>query len=105
MTEKFVVTGMTCAACAAHVEKAASSLDGVDSAYTLYVNGQEAGFSKVPHMGAEFDVTNMLQTGRNLVALKVYQRSDGSYLEDQDMWRMSGILRDIYLLALSLIHI
>lgn len=80
-------------------------LDGVDSAYTLYVNGQEAGFSKVPHMGAEFDVTNMLQTGRNLVALKVYQRSDGSYLEDQDMWRMSGILRDIYLLALPQIHI
>ncbi len=80
-------------------------LDGVDSAYTLYVNGQEAGFSKVPHMGAEFDVTHMVQTGRNLVALKVYQRNDGSYLEDQDMWRMSGILRDVYLLALPQIHI
>ncbi len=80
-------------------------LDGVDSAYTVYVNGQEAGFSKVPHMGAEFDVTHMLQTGKNLLALKVYQRSDGSYLEDQDMWRMSGVLRDVYLVALPTVHI
>lgn len=80
-------------------------LDGVDSAYTVYVNGQEAGFSKTPHMGAEFDITDMVLTGKNLVALEVYQRSDGTYLEDQDMWRMSGILRDVYLLALPKIHV
>ena len=79
--------------------------DGVDSAFTVYVNGIEAGFSKAAHMGAEFDITNLVQSGSNLLAVEVYGLSDGSYLEDQDKWRMSGILRDVYLLALPQIHL
>ncbi len=79
--------------------------DGVDSAFAVYVNGQEAGFSKGAHLGAEFDVTDMVQTGPNLLAVEVYGLSDGSYLEDQDKWRMSGILRDVYLLALPKVHV
>ena len=79
--------------------------DAVDSAFTVYINGQEAGFSKGAHLGAEFDITDMVQTGSNLLALEVYGLSDGSYLEDQDKWRMSGILRDVYLLALPKIHV
>ncbi len=74
--------------------------EGVDSAYYVYVNGQRAGFSKVPHMPAEFDITSMVQYGgRNLIAVLVLQYSDGTYLEDQDMLRMSGIFRDVYLLG------
>lgn len=79
--------------------------EGVDSAFTVFINGQEAGFSKVAHMPAEFDITDMVQTGSNLLALQVFGLTDGSYLEDQDKWRMSGILRDVYLLALPQIHV
>lgn len=73
------------------------TFDGVDSCYYVYINGQEVGFSKVPHMPAEFDLTDYLQEGPNVLAVKVFQWSDGTYLEDQDMWRMSGIFRDVYL--------
>lgn len=90
---------------AEHDRRILVCFDGVDSAFTVYVNGQEAGFSKGAHMGAEFDITDMVQTGSNLLAVEVYGLSDGSYLEDQDKWRMSGILRDVYLLALPQIHV
>ncbi len=70
---------------------------GVDSAYHLWVNGIAAGFSKVARMTAEFDVTPLLRAGDNLIAVRVYQWSDGSYLEDQDMWWLSGIFRDVEL--------
>lgn len=73
------------------------TLDGVDSFYYLYVNGVEVGCSKAPHMPGEFDITSCVHEGDNVVAVKVYKRSDGSYLEDQDMWRMHGIFRDVYL--------
>ena len=80
--------------------------DGVDSCYEVFVNGQAVGMSKVPHMPAEFDITAMVQPGsRNVVAVRVYQWSDGSYLEDQDMWRMSGIFRDVYMMGLPNVHI
>lgn len=75
------------------------TFDGVDSFFELYINGEEVGFSKVPHMPSEFDITEHLKAGKNLVALKVYKLSDGTYLEDQDMWRLSGIFRDVYLTA------
>ncbi len=73
--------------------------EGVDSAFHLWVNGQEAGYSQVSRMPSEFDITDLIRTGSNRLALRVYQWSDGSYLEDQDMWWLSGIFRDVYLLA------
>ena len=73
------------------------TFDGVDSCYYIYVNGRRAGFSKVPHMPATFDITKYLKDGDNFLAVQVFQYSDGTYLEDQDMWRMSGIFRDVYL--------
>ncbi len=73
--------------------------DGVDSAFAVYVNGRFAGFSKGSRMAAEFDVTAFVHTGENLLAVRVYQWNDGSYLEDQDMWWLSGIFRDVTLLS------
>ncbi len=74
--------------------------DGVDSAFEVYLNGQFVGFSKGSRIPAEFDVAEHARAGRNLLAVRVYQWSDGSYLEDQDMWWLSGIFRDVTLLAL-----
>ena len=71
--------------------------DGVSSAYDVWVNGTHAGYSKGSRMAAEFDVTRLLRTGENVLALRVYQWSDGSYLEAQDMWWYSGIFRDVTL--------
>jgi beta-galactosidase len=73
--------------------------EGVDSAFYLYINGTRVGYSKGAHLPSEFDITQYLRAGRNRVALMVLKFSDGSYLEDQDMWRMSGLWRDCYLLA------
>ena len=73
--------------------------DGVDSFFYLWVNGQYVGFSKDSRTPAEFNVTKHLQAGVNTVALEVYRYSDGSYLEDQDMFRLSGIFRRTWLLA------
>lgn len=75
------------------------TFEGVDSAFCVWVNGHVAGFSKVPHMPAEFDITDFVTEGNNVLAAQVYKYSDGTYLEDQDMWRMSGIFRDVYLTA------
>src|SRR5215212_5488139 len=73
--------------------------DGVDSAFELYLNARYVGFSKGSRMAAEFDVTEFIRTGENLLAVRVYQWCDGSYLEDQDMWWLSGIFRDVTLLS------
>ena len=70
---------------------------GVDSAFYLWVNGVKIGYSEDSRTPAEFDITKHLKDGENLIAAEVYQNSDASYLEDQDMWRMSGIFRDVYL--------
>ncbi|GAA0795203.1 beta-galactosidase subunit alpha [Faecalicatena orotica] len=73
---------------------------GVDSAYHLWVNGQEAGYSKAARNESEFDITDMVKVGqKNDVTVRVYQWSDGTYLEDQDMWWESGIFRDVELLG------
>ena len=69
----------------------------VDSAFYLWINGKKVGYSQDSRTPAEFDITPYLQAGENLLAVEVYQNSDGSYLEDQDMFRMSGIFRDVYL--------
>lgn len=73
--------------------------DGVDSAFEVWLNEHFVGFSKGSRMPAEFDVTAFLRPGENLLAVRVFQWSDGSYLEDQDMWWLSGIFRDVTLLA------
>jgi beta-galactosidase len=71
--------------------------DGVDSAFYLWCNGVRVGFSKDSRTPAEFELTEFLKSGANQIAVEVYRYSDGSYLEDQDMWRMSGIFRPVYL--------
>lgn len=73
--------------------------EGVDSAFYVWVNGQRVGYSEDSRTTAEFRVTKHLKPGENVLAVEVYQYSDGSFLEDQDMWRMSGIFRDVYLTA------
>ncbi|WP_271460129.1 beta-galactosidase [Pantoea leporis] len=72
--------------------------DGVNSAFLLWCNGQWIGYSQDSRLPAEFDLTHALQPGQNRLAVMVLRWSDGSYLEDQDMWRMSGIFRDVSLL-------
>ncbi|MBK9989685.1 MAG: DUF4981 domain-containing protein [Verrucomicrobia bacterium] len=71
--------------------------NGVASAFYLYVNGKKVGYSQDSRTPAEFNLTPYLKPGENLLAVEVYRHSDGSYLEDQDFWRMSGIFRDVYL--------
>jgi beta-galactosidase/beta-glucuronidase len=79
--------------------------EGVDSAFHLWVNGAPVGFSKGSRLPAEFDVTAVVKPGRNRLAVRVVQWSDGSYLEDQDMWWLSGIFRDVTLIAAPRVHI
>ncbi len=71
----------------------------VKSAFYLWINGKMAGYSQGSKTPAEFDITDYLEKGKNLLAAKVIRWSDGSYLEDQDFWRLSGIERDVFLLA------
>ena len=71
--------------------------DGVDSAFHVWVNGVKIGFSKGSRLAAEFDITDALQPGDNLIAVSVYRWSDGCYLEAQDMWLLSGIFRSVSL--------
>jgi len=78
---------------------------GVQSAMYLWVNGKKVGYSQGSMTPAEFDITSYLQKGNNTLAVEVYQWSDGSYLEDQDFWRLSGIFRDVYLYATPKLHI
>jgi beta-galactosidase len=73
--------------------------EGVKSAFYLWVNGRKVGYSQGSMTPAEFNVTDFLQEGENVLAAEVYRWSDGSYLEDQDMWRLSGIYRDVYLVG------
>jgi beta-galactosidase/evolved beta-galactosidase subunit alpha len=72
--------------------------EGVDSAFHVYWNGNPVGYSQGSRLPSEFDVTKSVRVGRNVLAVVVYQWSDGSYLEDQDMWWLSGIFRDVSLL-------
>ena len=78
---------------------------GVQSAFSVWVNGEPVGYSEGSMTPAEFDVTEHVRPGENLLAAEVIRWSDGSYLEDQDFWRLSGIYRDVLLLARPAVHI
>ena len=80
------------------VPKSFLNFEGVDSCFYVWINGSYIGYSQVSHMTSEFDVTDVLQDGTNTVAVLVMKWCDGSYLEDQDKFRMSGIFRDVYIL-------
>ena len=78
---------------------------GVHSAFYVWINGQKVGYSQNSMTPAEFDVTKYMRAGKNRLAVEVYRWSDGSYLEDQDMWRLSGIYRPVQLWVRPLVHI
>ena len=73
--------------------------EGVASAFYLWINGDKVGYSEGSRTPAEFNITDYLRPGENILAAEVYRWSDGSYLEDQDFWRLSGIFRDVYLFS------
>ncbi len=79
--------------------------EGVKSASYVWVNGNEVGYNQGGMEPAEYDVTGLLRPGANTIAVQVYRFSDGTYLEDQDMWRLSGIYRDVYLMATPRVHV
>ena len=81
------------------------AFEGVDSFFYVWVNGQLVGFNKGSREQSEFDVTSLVNVGNNTVTVQVLRWSDGTYMEDQDMWRMSGIFRDVYLYKMAKVHI
>ncbi|WP_407272079.1 glycoside hydrolase family 2 TIM barrel-domain containing protein [Radiobacillus sp. PE A8.2] len=78
--------------------------EGVDGAFHVWVNGEEVGYSEGSRIPAEFNITPFVKQGKNTIAVRVYKWSKASYLEDQDMWWLSGIFRDVYLLTRPAIH-
>lgn len=82
----------------AKAEKTFLNFEGVDSCFYVWLNGKYIGYSQVSHATSEFDVTSVIEEGNNTLAVFVLKWCDGSYLEDQDKFRMSGIFRDVYLL-------
>ena len=81
------------------------TFDGVNSFFYLWVNGQKVGLGKDSRTPVEFDLTKYLKPGKNLIAVENFRWNDGSYLEDQDFWRLSGIFRDVYLWSPPNLHI
>lgn len=79
--------------------------EGACSMFNVWVNGVKIGMSKGSHVPAEFDITDALKAGENLLAVQVFTWSDATYLEDQDMWRFNGIFRDVYLVSTSTLAI
>lgn len=79
--------------------------EGGTSAMYIWVNGEKVGYSENTKSPAEFDITNYVKEGKNIVAVEAYRWSDGSYLEDQDFWRLSGIDRDVYLYSTENVRI
>ena len=77
------------------------NFEGVDSCFYLWINGTLVGYSQVSHCTSEFNISSYVHEGSNRIAVLVLKWCDGTYLEDQDMWRMSGIFRDVYILARS----
>lgn len=80
-------------------------MEGTTSASFVWVNGKEVGYNQGANEPAEYNITKFLKPGKNLVAVNVYKYSDGTYLEDQDFWRLSGIFRDVYLMATPKVHL
>ena len=81
------------------------TFEGVSSAFYAWVNGKAVGYSEGSRTPAEFDVTDVVRSGENLLAVEVYRYSDGSYLECQDFWRLSGIFRDVALWSTEPVHV
>ena len=81
------------------------NFEGVDSCFYLYINGQFAAYSQVSHMTSEIDITKYLHVGKNNIKVLVFKWCDGTYLEDQDKYRYSGIFREVFLLARDKKHI
>jgi len=81
------------------------TFDGVDCAFFLWVNGEKVGFSVNSRNAADFDLTKYLKPGKNMIAVEVYQYSSGTWLEDQDMWRLHGIFRNVTLWSAPQVHI
>ncbi len=81
------------------------NFEGVSSAFYLYINGIEAGYSQGSHLPSEFNITKYLNDGENFITVKVVKWCNASYIEDQDFYRLSGIFRDVYLLARDKKHI
>ncbi|MDP4204584.1 MAG: glycoside hydrolase family 2 TIM barrel-domain containing protein, partial [Bacteroidota bacterium] len=81
------------------------SFDGVDSGFFLWVNGEKVGYSVNSRNAAEFDITRYVKPGKNMVAVEVYRFCAGSYLEDQDMWRLSGIFRNVTVWSAPQLHV
>jgi beta-galactosidase len=81
------------------------TFEGVDSAFFLWINGQKVGYSVNSRNPAEFDITEYVKPGKNVVAVEVYKYSSGTWLEDQDMWRLSGIFRNVYIWSAPQVHI
>jgi len=79
--------------------------DGVNSAFYVWINGQAVGYSEDARLPSEFNISKYLKAGENLIAVEVYRWCDGSYLEDQDFWRMAGIFRKVTLVSRSRIYI
>jgi len=79
--------------------------DGVESAFYLWINGKKVGYSQGSRTPAEFNISKFLKSGANTLAVEVYRFSDGSYLECQDFWRLSGIFRNVYLFSTPRVHI
>ena len=81
------------------------TFDGVDCAFFIWVNDKKVGYSINRLNAAEFDLTKYVKAGKNMVAVEVYAYSSGTWLEDQDMWRLHGILRDVTLWSSPYVHI
>lgn len=81
------------------------TFNGVDSAFFLWINGKQVGYHANSRNPAEFDITDYIVDGNNTLAVQVYRYSAGSYLEDQDMWRLSGIFRDVTLWSAPTLHV
>ncbi|HPT32832.1 MAG TPA: glycoside hydrolase family 2 TIM barrel-domain containing protein, partial [Prolixibacteraceae bacterium] len=81
------------------------TFDGVDCAFFLWINGEKVGFSVNSRNAADFDITAYLKPGKNMIAVEVYQYSSGTWLEDQDMWRLHGIFRNVTLWSAPQVHI
>ncbi len=79
--------------------------EGVQSAFYLWINGKKVGYSEGSMTPSEFNITDYLKKGKNTLAAEVYRWSDGSYLEDQDFWRLSGIYRDVFLFSTPDFHL
>ncbi|MBX3000125.1 MAG: DUF4981 domain-containing protein, partial [Caldilineaceae bacterium] len=88
-----------------HGRKIFLTFDGVDSAFYLWINGRMVGYSEDSRLPAEFDITRYVEAGENTLAVRVLRWSNGSYVEDQDFWRLSGIFRDVYLWSAPTVHV